>query len=242
MGVVALDGYNEHFALGSRNRFEAPASNFLEVNPVASSDFAAVATSWIVAELTRNLRERPLLSHSNLLYLALDSVRRAALRHQGHADRSRTSAESLFALDRDWDRERLFDWHLGQYQKFIREMEAIAREFGVRSAFFVQPVPALGKPLSEAERRVVGDLGYGEDYQRMADRLLELRGHGIAIFSLLDVFAEHPETLYADGIHLERGDGGRSEGYRLMAEAIAPRLAETWGLEPRGSSQAAATR
>jgi hypothetical protein len=234
-GVATLDGYNEYFSLGGRKRFEAPAANFQDVNPVASSNFAAVATSWIVAELTREVRESPLLSRSNLMYLALDSARQAALKYQVRADRSRTNVDSLFALDPegDWDRERRFHWHMEQYQKFIREMKAIADEFGVRSAFFIQPVPAIGKPLSEAERRVVGDLDYAERYRRMADGLLELRERGIAVFSLLDVFAGHGGTLYSDTIHLERAPDGSSEGYRLLAEAMAPQLAQAWGLKPR---------
>ena len=40
--------------------------------------------------------------------------------------------------------------------------EAVAHDNGVKTAYFFQPVPAFGKTLTEEEKRVVGDLSYGD--------------------------------------------------------------------------------
>jgi hypothetical protein len=69
----------------------------------------------------------------------------------------------------------------------------------------------------------------------MTDALLSLRGEGIPVFSLLEVFAGIEETLYSDSIHLMRDARGESPGYRLMAEKIAHTLAEAWTLRGRRS-------
>ena len=63
--------------------------------------------------------------------------------------------------------QRLFDVQLDLYQKYLRATEAVAHDNGVKSAYFLQPIPAWGKALTDAERRVVGDLAYGELDRRM---------------------------------------------------------------------------
>ena len=100
-------------------------------------------------------------------------------------------------------------------------------------AHFIQPVPALQKPLTEDEKAVVGDLGYRARYERIAHDVLSLANEGTPIFSLLDVFEHNPHTLYGDVIHLRQSPDGTSEGYSLIAERMASVLARTWQLRPR---------
>jgi hypothetical protein len=39
-------------------------------------------------------------------------------------------------------------------------MEALARDYDIRTAYFFQPVPAYGKALTAEEQAIVGDLSY----------------------------------------------------------------------------------
>jgi hypothetical protein len=144
-----------------------------------------------------------------------------------------TTIDRLFALPPDWDSDKRIRWGFEQYKKYIRTMEAIASDRGIRSAYFIQPVPAIGKRLTSDERAVVGDLSYAPLYRRMADELLGLRAERVPIFSLLDVFADVETSLYDDSIHLKRNERGESMGYRLMATAIARRLADVWHLRSK---------
>jgi len=100
----------------------------------------------------------------------------------------------------------------------------------VQTAFFVQPVPAIGKALTDEERRVAGNLDYGPLYLRMTEGLLELSKEGIPIFSLLDVFADQHRTLYSDAFHLKFEAGAESPGLRILAAAVAQHIGAAWKL------------
>ena len=139
----------------------------------------------------------------------------------------------MFALPRDWDEHKREEWSLKQYQKYMLTMESVAHESGVLSAYFVQPVPAIAKPLTDQEKAVVGDLGYANVYQRMTGDLLDLRRRGLQVFSLVDMFHDSRETLYGDAIHMVVGPDKESRGYRMMAEKMALELAQAWHLKER---------
>ncbi len=50
------------------------------------------------------------------------------------------------------------DWQIAQYAKYIRVMDLTARDFGIKSMFFLQPVPAVDKTLTAEERRGTPDM------------------------------------------------------------------------------------
>src|SRR6185369_2237869 len=101
---------------------------------------------------------------------------------------------TMFALPTDWDEDHRVAWADRQYQKYIRAMDAIAAQHYVLSAHFIQPVPAIGKPLTAEEQTVVGDLGYRGLYERITGDVLALARQGTPIFSLLDLFEHTTET------------------------------------------------
>ena len=104
----------------------------------------------------------------------------------------------------------------------------------MKTAYFLQPVPAWGKTLTEDEKRVVGDLSYGDLYRRIVDGMMTLRERGLPIFDLGDVFVNEKGTIYADHIHFCRGDEATGESPGTPARsppAMGQPLAETWGLQ-----------
>jgi hypothetical protein len=118
----------------------------------------------------------------------------------------------------------------------MRIIDAVAARLGVRAAYFIQPVPAIGKPLAPEEARVVGDLSYTDSYARMTAALVALNGEGIPVFSLLDVFSEVREPIYADHIHcINDPQTGESRGFRMMAERMADILEAQWQLRRRAA-------
>jgi len=231
--VVTPDGFNEHYRVGTTLRFEYPASNFATVNPLATYDFQQVVGRWLLGKSVGLLSESPILSRSQAAYLLVAGLDKFMKSDPLARSGRRTTVKSLFALPPDWRQEKRIEWALGQYRKYIRAMNAVARDQGVLTAHFVQPAPAVGKKLSQEERAVVGDLSYREIYLRMTDDLLQLNKRGIPVFSMLEVFKDEQGTLYADHIHLLRSPSGQSRGYRLMAEFMAEHLAQAWGLRPR---------
>ena len=137
----------------------------------------------------------------------------------------------MFELPAEWSPQQRFDFNIEQYRKYIRAIAALTAMWGTKSAFFIQPVPAIQKALTEQEKAAVGPLAYKDIYERMMIRVLDLTKENIAVYSLLDLFAEEHGTLYSDAIHLKIESDGESRGYRKMAEAMAQRISEVWGLQ-----------
>jgi hypothetical protein len=147
----------------------------------------------------------------------------------------KTTLGSIFRMPEDIrrDTERAFGVQLALYQKYLRATEAVARDYNLKSAYFLQPAPAYGKELSEEEKRVVGDLSYGPLYRKVVAGMMTLRQRNLPIYDLGDVFADQKGTIYADHIHYWRDAEAESPGNRIMAARMAKQLAETWGLQKK---------
>lgn len=230
--VVTLDGVNEMRLLESPVRFEYPASNFMTVNPMVNRDYADVVANWVAGKLVGAMNDNAVFSHSHTAYVIARRLERWATRPPGEGTRV-TSLETIFAMPAEWQPGRRFEANIGQYQKYIRAMDAIARDQRVLTAHFVQPVPAIGKTLTTEEQATVGDLQYRDVYLRMTRRLLDLNRSGTNVHDLLDVFEKEAGTLYEDAVHLRREADGESRGNRLMAERMAETLALDWRLKRR---------
>jgi hypothetical protein len=231
--LVTLDGFNEHYMLQSGFRFEYPAANFHAVNPLASQRFDDIVARWTVGRLREAAARNALLSRSQAAYSLIAAAQDYVARRAERRPAPKTTIESLFMLPPDWPQDRRTSWAIEQYRKYIRAMHAIAATHEVRTAFFVQPVPAIGKQLTEDERRVVGDLGYRDVYRNLAGQLLSLTAEGVPVVSLLDVFQDDRSTVYADPVHLARNADGGSPGYALMSDRMAAELGRLWKLTPR---------
>jgi hypothetical protein len=238
--VVALDGFNEHFYFWSRSlvRLEAPANSFLDVNPyVADENFGDAATGWVIGRIAGALERTPLLGHSHAAYMIIRGIAAVAKSKDNFKSKKRTTLESLFAMPErlrgDPDVEA--GVQLALYQKYERGIEAIARDNGVKTAYFLQPVPAFGKELTADEKTNAGDLSYRDHYRRIVEGMLTLRAHGMAVFDLGDIYDKEKGRIYADDIHcvIEPSPRRESRGYDLMAARIARDLAETWGLKEK---------
>jgi hypothetical protein len=221
--VVTLDGYNDHgFLLNTEGtRFEAPATNFLTVNPWLETGSRKLVGVWIYGAIYRYSQTHWLTSHSYAAY-GITRVVRAAVRRWAEREppgARRTTLSSIFSLP-------------------MRIIDAVAGRLGVRAAHFIQPVPAIGKTLAPEEARVVGDLSYADSYARMTAALLSLNGEGIPVFSLLDVFSGVREPIYADHIHcIIDPKTGESRGYRIMAEHMADVLEAQWHLRRKAAGE-----
>lgn len=237
--VVNLGGFNEHynFQPWARERLERPASNFLDVNPfVADENFGDAAIGWVLGRVSGSMATNPVLGNSHAAYLVIRGIEAVAKGQDSFKSNKRTTIGGMFALPESIykDPNTLFDFQLGLYQKYLRATEAVARDNGLKSAYFLQPAPAIGKTLTEDEKRVVGDLSYGPLYQRIVAGMLTLKDRGMPIYDLGDVFAAESVTIYEDHIHfLRERNSGESRGYRLMAARMGDRLAETWGLQAK---------
>ena len=235
--VVTLDGFNEYYSFwpGAEERLESPNSNFLEVNPfVADENFGDAAIGWVIGRIAGMLSKNRILGHSHAAYMIIRGIEAVAKSKDVFKSNKKTTLRGLFEMPEEIrkDHDLAFAVQLSLYQKYERGIEAIARDNGIRTAYFLQPVPAYGKVLTEEEKKVAGDLAYGELYRRVVAGMMTLKDKGLPIYDLGDVVSGHSETLYADHIHFYRKLPDRRER-RLPdhGHAMAEKIAETWGLQ-----------
>jgi hypothetical protein len=244
--VITLDGYNERFFFwpapwpGATERLEAPLSNFIEVNPFAADEnFGDAAIGWVMGRIAGKLASTPIFGHSHAAYMVVRSIESIAKSKDFFRSTKKTTLVGLFSMPEEIrrDNDLEFTVQIGLYRKYTRGIEAIARDHNVKTAYFLQPVPAWGKKLTEEERKVVGELGYRDEYRRMVAGMLVLRENSLPIHDLGDLLRDEPRSMYADEIHFIQLPDGESPGYRLMAARIGEILSEVWGLESRTDSQ-----
>jgi hypothetical protein len=233
-GVVTLDGFNEvvfPFAQEYAERIGKPLkASYLAANPhLAPHRFLLAA--WVNHKIYLLTRDAWMVRHSKLFYFLSDSIRgrvRAAVKKDAGKPRAQ-SLDSLFALPEEWSYTEKHAWNLDQYERYLLMMQAIAIQFKIKTAYFIQPVPAIAKNLTEDEQGVVGDLSYKDHYLVMEERLSSLRNTGVPVVSLTDLYANFDETVYSYAVHQKHN----SQGYQLMAQRIADILEAEWGLVRR---------
>ena len=237
--VVTLDGYNEHyfFTPWMKERLERPLSNFLEVNPfVADENFGDAAIGYVMGRIAGALAKNAVLGRSHAAYFVIRGIEATAKGRDVFKSDKKTTLNSIFAMPPEIraDNDKAFALQLELYQKYARGIEVMAREFGVKTAYFIQPVPAIGKTLTEQEKRVVGSMYYTEYYKKLVAGMMTLRERGMPMFDLTDLLVDEKSTIYEDDIHFLRIRGTNdSPGYRLMARRMATDLAQTWKLQAK---------
>lgn len=234
--VVVIGGLNEFYAFRpyERERLDRPLANFVDVNPlVADEYFGDAAISWVMGRLAGELSLNPVLGHSHAAYLIIRQLDALAKSGGGRTSKKRTTLQSIFALPPEivGNGEKIFAYQLALYRKYQSEMEAIARDYDVKTAYFFHAVPAWGKTLTKQEKAAVGDLSYGPLYRRMVEAMMQQRAEGLPVFDLGDLLIGVKQTMYADLAHFAQDPvTGESPGNRLMAKRVAADLSQAWGL------------
>lgn len=237
--VISLDGFNEHYMLldNSTQRLEMPAPNFETINPLVSTGgWNKLSTGLVKDSLDRKFANHWLFSNSSFAYYLGKPLREslkdfAYLPEQTGANR-KTTVQTMFALPSDWSPPQRIAFNIEQYKKYTRLMLVVAKHWNLKTAFFVQPCPAISKTLTETEKGVVGDLDYRDHYLHMTEELLRLQEENVPIYSLLDVFKDRPETIYSDAIHFvwnRKGSG--SHANEIVAKRMVELIATDWNLK-----------
>lgn len=206
-----------------REEFESPPNSHILGGLSGLMDWRAIFFSYLDGMLYRKQRSSVLFKHSNLAYFLSSRVR--AKFREWATRRNGESTYDNFAFPAEFPKEKRQAYNQAQYRRYIEMMDAIAGRFGIKRLFLIQPVPALEKQLSPEELAVTGDLGYRDDYLVLEKSLLDLRAERIPVESLVGIFRDARQTLYADPIHTN------AEGRALINRAIVSALEKNWGLK-----------
>jgi hypothetical protein len=246
-GVITLDGFNEHYMIDASRRFELPANNFFQVierqdSRVTTAPLRMVALK-LEADFYRFASRHTLFQFSNVAYLVVDVVRAKLRTYAARTPkRSRIDGDdwvkatysNMFAFNDKMSPNERKTWALGQYEKYIRLMHAGAQSMGIKSLFFIQPIPGWGKPLTPRETEFARNTNT-KLYKEMTDHMVASRQkHGVPVHSLLDIFRNEQQEIYLDPIHVNE------LGNEMIAKRIADLIEKDWGW-PRRKVQQSST-
>ncbi len=233
-GIISLEGFNEHYmivnpyvTLGMPSNNFAQATNmryvelkYLENLMGINSSIAKVMNKFWIAKNSQTMI---------LIYSSLAKVINST--NPNGAYDLKTSYSGLFSFPEGWSMEKKRDFNFEEYKYYSFITKKMADLNSLKSAFFIQPVPAYGKKLTSEEQKVVGDLSYKDTYKKIERDLLKLNDKGVPFYSLTDVFKEYgDEQIYSDAIHYKFDyDAKSSLGYEIVAREIASKIATKWG-------------
>jgi hypothetical protein len=230
--VLTLEGFNElsfNKAYQYDHDFTVPFwPAYRKANLGTLIGFRDHATLLFVENAFVFVDTHPWLKRSRTAFFVLESLRKytRSTIHDIDTYPVASEVEEVFRLPDDWDYQTRRNYFFASYLRYIRTMHALAASNNIRFDFFLQPVSAVGKPLSDVEQANLKDASYRDDYLDMEKQLLSLSQEHIPVHSLTQVFANHPETLYEDGIHLDPD----ADGIRILNQAIVDALVADWNL------------
>ncbi|NQW08620.1 MAG: hypothetical protein HQ481_01875 [Alphaproteobacteria bacterium] len=236
--VVTLDGYNEASTmLRDGVLLEHPGSKFMLANPGLDNGYERMIGDWISAWIYEKSRRYWWFRNSNY-YCMVSQKLRQAISGMLDAGNEKSYLISIFEMPKLGD-DRRSEWATRRYTDYIRFLHGACKQVGMLSAHFLQPIPGLGKTLTEQEKSYPNPLGEGAAglFTKMERALADMAAkERIPTASLINVFQDQTETIYSDWPHcaLDR-QTGESEGYRLIAEAVAIELGRMWGLAKRAT-------
>ena len=198
MPLSISGGFNEHYFFwpGARERLERPLSNFIDVNPfVADENFGDAAIGWVMGRLAGWLALNPVLGHSHAAYLVIRGIEAAGQGQGLFKSNKKTTLTGIFKMPEDIrrDAEREFAVQIGLYQKYLRATEALARDYNLKSAYFIQPAPAYGKVLTTRKSASPATWPTAPIYRKMVAGLMTLRERKLAMYDLGDIFRARPK-------------------------------------------------
>lgn len=227
--LVTLEGFNE-ISYYNSERIEKPHLGFQALNPLTTGNLRPLAAAWLVDLLDKSTYIS-WLRYSFLYQFTIKKFQSYLADKARKPDKARqTTAKSLFALPAEWTIEQRQQFNLEQHKKYLLNMSRLATGRGIPAVFFLQPVPALDKLLTDEEKNSVGKLWYGDLYRKLEQEFLSLRKQGVRSFSLVNLFHNFSETLYIDSVHVRfEKTTGESYGNRKIAKAMATNLGQELG-------------
>jgi hypothetical protein len=116
-----------------------------------------------------------------------------------------------------------------RYAGFVRSFEGLAKSQDKYSLVVIQPAP-LYKKLTEYEKNVVGDLGYGGHYKKVISAVKQGSKN---FLDLSQIFYDSTEEIFSDHIHFTNLGSHKSLGNYYIAIEILKRMEKDRQIDPK---------
>ena len=230
--VISVDGFNEASHVYDGRPIDIPTTeilirvynmdNFLVKNTI---DFLKVWRRWMA--------ESSILQHSYLGFAIFRGIMNLIDTPEVSQER-REIIDRHFKFPPEFTKEQRDDWSRNEFIKYQRLMFAMAKELKIKYVHFLQPIPAIDKPLTEEESSYADAIFPAALYKSVfMSAVSELQKNGYPSVSLVDVFKGNKETLYGDFVHCKIVNGTESPCYAIMSKRITEELAKLWKLKKK---------
>jgi hypothetical protein len=214
--LISLDGFNERYALRGDERIENPTFDLGARN--FRTSLARSLRFYVNRTVYRLQKNNFFVRHSRFLFLLSKEIREHTNTSVGPRVAGNISLMEdnlpAFQLDPGTTMASLVEYNFERYLYYFKSMEALAKANGVRTFYFLQPVPVIGKKLTEEEARRNFQRHYEDLYLKQEGRFLALRSQKLNAISLTHIFDKEKESVYLDDIHLNE------KGNRILNESI----------------------
>jgi hypothetical protein len=234
--VISLDGYNEMLGAYSKLPIDRPDSWtwFSVLNHSKSSNI--IAALQILKKFRLLVISTPLLKELKLPFLIYDSSFRLITGGDRLSKLSDKSLPHHFSYPKNWTLEQAESANIEKWKNYLRGLRGISEGLGLKYLHFVQPIPNIGKVLTDEEKNNYHQVS-AEDYLKIIVRPAEsLKEKGYPLEIMTNVFENTKETVYRDAIHCGYDKDLDSLGYRIMAKSMAQSIGKFWKLKKLNSN------
>lgn len=219
--VVTLEGFNEQFNLTAHFPIDTPALSWYELEEIIlnsrNDDESSIQLRWILGILSNEIRSGNLFknTYSGVAIVQLYEKIKARQISNFLAELSYNEQDS-----KDDRRKR----YLKKYKSYVSAMSAVAKSREQALFVFFQPVPLIGKNLTQQEIEINKDMTYANRYLETIREISTLKDDRLYIKDLTQIFKDFKGELYEDIIHFSSESNGDSILSAQMTNFIAEKL------------------
>ena len=208
--AISIEGFNEHYMVGSHLDLVQPSSNFAVAARNAGTQIRLKLLDNMFHFVKGTWLEN--LSSTKLFLLAVRSILINSI------ELSQTAMDENIPLENMATFKPASVDNLDRYKSFVKSFLNIAESKNISALVFLQPAP-IYKQLTDAEKIVVRDTSYEKKYEL----LRSATSISPRFVDLSDMFINNSETIFGDDIHFLSHEGdsfGRSHGDRMLSEKV----------------------
>lgn len=230
-GIIDLSGYNESHQYHHREKLDKPSSNYWVQFDLENKRFKnnSILNNRVLVKKANESWCR----YSYLCFFALEKYFQFQVMEKDENTRYENQ-KKIFQYPKEWTYEEAWQDRMKKHQGYYKITHSMCTKFDLYCAYFLQPIPAIDKVLTEIEKLQIQNENkeLKPVYSRMVRELTSLKKEGIPIYSLTHVFKNHKETIYGDHIHyLLRENNPVKKGNEIVLGAMIEVLERDWKLQ-----------
>ncbi len=221
--IITLEGFNENQVI-HEHKLNSPPYTFYQMNSYFYPKPINYHLNYFLYDVQNYIKTN--FSFSYLGLFTFNSIKKLYSPHGGPRYHQAYQKYDLGLKDKN----KIIDFNISQYVKYLKQINAIAKLNNVSFLVFFQPIPGLFKTLSEKEKEITRNPEYAPRYKYIVEQVSKrITNENIINYSLLDILKDKKGSYYVDHIHFSWQyplPEGIQDGQNLLAESIGNHIAK----------------